>query len=208
ARCASGTRTCRLEATRIRRSRSALRASSDKRSSRSSRTRRAVRKPAVCLVVMATSTHSMITSQITIQWRPLRRIGYSEDSELGAPGTGVLRHFRSAWQDRLTRFDSSKRSTSTGADRLARRADTVARPFPKRLLHETVLAGMIGDDGEPTSRHKRIAKGWKSLFEPGELIVHLDSHRLEESGKVRRSCPWAQHCSNRIDQVVTDSEGL
>ena len=51
------------------------------------------------------------------------------------------------------------------------------------LLHPAILAGMEGDDRDPSAGRQAAGKGGKQRIERGELVVHRDPQRLEGSAR-------------------------
>src|SRR4029077_10316155 len=181
-RSALGTSTCRPEASRIRRSRSARRASRALRCSRNSPTRRATLKAAVWRATTTAATSRKRSSHNTSQWRPLTFITHPEDAQLGAPRPRVRRDLAAVGQDRLPRLRPPERAAAAGADRLVRRADTPPPPILERVLHDPVLTGMIADHGQPAARDQRVPERGQGVLQALQLVADRHADRLEDPG--------------------------
>ena len=77
---------------------------------------------------------------------------------------------------------------------------------PKGMFYETILTRMITDDRKGSFRLERIAKRRKRRVEPGQLVVHGDADRLEESGEIVRPGARTEHGANRVHEVVAHGE--
>src|SRR5258705_676810 len=206
---ARGSRTLRLCAVRTRRSRSARRPSSDARSARRSVSARAALRADVCRAITAHSAASNATSQKAIQWRPLNGIGRRslEAAELRRSRPGVGRDLVGRGGQGFLRQHAPEGPAPAGAYRLPRRTDTVATPFPKRVLHDAVFTGMIGDDAQPAAGDQRVAQRGQRRGEKLELLIHGDAERLEQAREIGRTRARAQDGADRIHEIVADREG-
>src|SRR5206468_10311416 len=125
---ARGTRTARLSAARMRRSRSARRPSRSPRRARSSASSRASWIAAVWRAYTSHVVTRNARSHTATQWRPLTIDGDLERAQPGGPGPRVVAHFGRVGADRPLGEDAAERPPAAGADGLARRAH--AGPAP------------------------------------------------------------------------------
>ena len=74
------------------------------------------------------------------------------------------------------------------------------------MLHQPILAGVIGDDGEHAAWLEPVAKLGKRPVETRQLVVHGNAQRLEQAGEIRRPRPRTQGATDRPDEIVADRE--
>lgn len=65
---------------------------------------------------------------------------------------------------------------------------------------------MVRDDDERPAVHQAIPKHGQRALESRELVIHRDSHRLEETSEVARTSLRPQCATNRSDQIVARLE--
>src|SRR4029077_648713 len=114
---------------------------------------------AVCRAITSHSAASNATSQNAIQWRPLNvtRGRLFEDAKLRRSCPGIDGDFARLRQDRFLGEHAAQRPAPARADRLLGGTDAIASPVAKRVLHNAVFAGVIGDDADPPPGQERIA---------------------------------------------------
>src|SRR5439155_4257343 len=195
-------RTALLWAVRTRRSSAARRPSRDARSSRRSASARAELSAEVWRAITAHSAASSATSQKAIQCRPLNVTDGLEHAELRRAGAWIGGDLIRVGNDRLLREHPAERPAATGAHGLAWRANALARPFPKLMLDDAVLARVIRDDTQPPAAHERATQGRQRGAERFELCVDRDAQRLKQPREIGRPRAPAQHGADRGHGVI------
>src|SRR5206468_1316398 len=134
------------------------------------------------------------------------RITPSECTQSCAPRARIARKLVRQRRRRFTADELTKSAAATGTHRLLRRTDTFAGPFAKGVLHQSVLAGVIGNDRHHPARLEALAEPWKGPLQRSELLIHGDAERLKKASEVRRARPRPERATNRTHEIVADGE--
>src|SRR5690348_14265314 len=145
-------------------------------------------------------------SQSISQCRPLRRIARLEDPEVRAPCARIDCDFLLVGHDGFAGDHPPERPAPAGADRLPGRTDARAGPLAERVLHQAVLARMVGDDGQRAARPQCVTEGRKRVLESTELVVDRDAHRLEQPGELTRTRSRAEDRPNGVYEIVAEGK--
>ena len=76
----------------------------------------------------------------------------------------------------------------------------------KELLDDAILARMITDHRQNSARLERLQERGQGARQAIQFVVHRDSHRLEQPGKVAGAGGGPQGSANGIDQVLADGK--
>src|SRR5215204_4422574 len=74
------------------------------------------------------------------------------------------------------------------------------------MLHQSVLARVIGDDDERAAVLETIAQRGERACQSRQLVVDGDAHRLEQTRELGRSGTRTICAANRADEVVARLE--
>lgn len=74
------------------------------------------------------------------------------------------------------------------------------------MLHQPVLAGMVGDHGDDPVRHEPVAQHRQRPFQDAEFVVDGDAYGLKERRELGWPAPWAKHGPDRVDEIVARPE--
>src|SRR5215217_3265845 len=96
--------------------------------------------------------------------------------------------------------------SATRTHGLARRADTLRAPIAERILHDAILAGVISDHGERSSRLQAIAERVERPLEAPDLVVHGDTHRLKEPSEIAGTGARPERASDGANEIVARRE--
>ena len=75
------------------------------------------------------------------------------------------------------------------------------------MLHETIFAGVIRDDGENAPWCESVTEVGKCTGNAGEFVVDGNAHGLKEPREFRRPTARAERGTNGPDEIVARGEG-
>src|SRR5262245_46679671 len=113
------------------------------------------------------------------QGRSLSDLDPLDDAELGAARARILGDLLGRRTLRPRSQDTHLAAPPAGAAWQPRRTEARGRPATKRLLHASILEGVVGDDGEPPARPEQVPAVGEEPIEGAELVVDHDAEGLE-----------------------------
>ena len=121
-------------------------------------------------------------------------------------GPGVVAQLGGTGTDRLPREEETQRAPAAGADGLTWWADARPAPVAERVLHDAILARVVGDHYHATAGHERRAERRQRELELLELLIHDDPQHLEQPREVGRARSRAAGLADRVHEIVARRE--